>query len=193
METHRLNNEVADSDLNKLQGGGDNPSMGLQFKHPEHLQHALDFQPGDSRSSSSSHSRAVFSFGQSRRVGAAQSVYPGQGGAYSTRHFPRYKPGQPLPAVGEEEVEKTQLRSSPLPEDTTLADSFFNEERTASPLRDSFNSSRVTQNSSTSPSLCDSPIIREESGNFSILNNAVRADGLSHSDPANLARNSNGT
>ena len=199
MEAHRIDDDVTDSnrDLKKLQSGGDSASRGVQFKHHDPLLHSIDFQPGEVRNPSSNHSRAVFQFGQSRRIGAAQSGYPGQGAAYPTRHFSWYKPNQPcLPAVGEEEAERTQLRASPLAETfQNTNETFSNHEDSAtSPLRNS-NSSELlsSQESSVSSSNnFNSSPSSGDSGNIPILSSAIHTEGLSISDSANLARNSNG-
>jgi len=191
MEAHQLDDDVTNSEreMKNLQGGGDSPSRGVQFKHHESLQHALDYQPGDTRNSTLSHSRGSFPFGQSRRMGT-QSVYPGQGASYSARHFSWYKPGQPcLPAVGEEEAEKIQLRASPSADDLQSPNnSFSNSRDSTSPIRDSNSTELIpSQRASVSPSHSFSS--SGESGNIPIINSAIHSEGLSISDPANLSRN----
>ena len=201
MTTLRVDDDVTDveHDAKKSasQGGGDAcPNKGGQFisKHHDALQ--MDFQPGDPLGNTPLHSRSSFPYGQARRVVPGQSVYPGQGGTYATRHFSWYKPGQScLPAVGEEEAERTQIRNSPLSEDPPIPQTFFPEHGdVTSPFTDSSNAdvtSKVPSYDNVSPPISNETTLLNASSD-SIFNSASHSEGLSISDPANLDRNSNG-
>ena len=135
--------------------------------------HAMDYHSGEQHNASLL-SRAAY-YAQPRRMVLSQPVFPGQG-----RHFSWYKPTQPcLPSVGEEEVERTQLRASPLLEEVPhlVGDSFI----------DLTNGDNVTSY----------PVeVNDEARSFPVSpsppTKAPYQEGISHSDPTSLNQSSNG-